>query len=333
MIGLTNHQVLLAKHPEGDPTLQDFKINRTTVPELKDGEILVQALYLSVDPGMRGMMGEGGQFPLNEVMTGRSVGRVIESKNKKFNKADIVYERLGWQNYSISNGENTQKINPDLAPISAHLGILGVPGLCGYFGLFEIGHPKKGETVVVSGASGAVGSAAGQIAKAEGCRVVGIAGSDEKNNYLENELGFDATINYKTTNDMKKSLQEACPNGIDIYFDTIGGEITHTALALINYHARVIICGQTSQYNLKNPPKVSGNLNFLIKKSALMEGFVVYDYEDKNDEAIAYLEKLIREDKLKYKENIVDDIENAPQAFIDLFKGNSFGKQLVRVAE
>lgn len=264
MTQLINRQVLLAKHPEGDPTIEEFKINKTTVPELQDGEILIQTLYLSVDPGMR---------------------------------------------------------------------VLGVPGLCGYFGLFEIGHPKKGETVVVSGASGAVGSAAGQIAKAEGCRVVGIAGSDKKNQYLENELGFDATINYKTTDDMKKALQEACPDGIDIYFDTVGGEITHTVLGLINYHARVIICGQTSQYNLVNPPKISGDFNFLIRKSALMEGFVVYDYEDKNDEAVAYLEKLIREGKLKYKESVVDGIENAPQAFIDLFKGNSFGKQLVKVAE
>lgn len=333
MTQVVNYQVLLANHPEGDPVSEDFKINKANVSDIQDGEILIQTLYLSVDPGMRGMMKEGGQFSLNEVMTGRSVGRVMASKNKNFDKGDIVYERLGWQSYSISDGEDTQKINPDLAPISAHLGVLGVPGLCGYFGLFEIGHPKEGETVVVSGASGAVGSIAGQIAKAEGCRVVGIAGSDEKNKYLENQLGFDATINYKTTSDMKAALRETCPDGVDIYFDTVGGEITHTVLELINYHARVIICGQTSQYNLDNPPKISGDFDFLIKKSALIEGFVVYDYEDKNDEAVAYLEKLIKENKLKYKENIVDGIENAPQAFIDLFKGNSFGKQLVRVAE
>ncbi|GAA0447454.1 NADP-dependent oxidoreductase [Lentibacillus halophilus] len=337
MSELINRQIRLNKRPKGEPSPDDFKMAETSVPPLNNGQMLIQTLYLSVDPGMRGMMEDKESytppFSLNDVLTGRSIGRVIDSKNENFAIGDMVYERLGWQDYSISDGENAQKVDQNLTPISSYLGVLGVPGLCAYFGLFEIGQPKKGETVVVSGASGAVGMAAGQLAKHQGCRVIGIAGSNEKNHYLKEELGFDATINYKTTTDMGMALQEACPEGIDIYFDNVGGEITHAALTLINYHARIIICGQTSQYNLEHPPMIPGNFDFLIKKSALMKGFVVYDYADRNDEAVSYLARLMNEGELTYEEHIVEGLENAPQAFMDLFKSKSFGKQLVKLSD
>lgn len=332
-----NRQIHLVRRPKNEPVVEDFKLTETPIPIIKKDELLIQTLYLSVDPGMRGMMRDQKSytppFALNDVLTGRSVGRVIESKNADFTPGDIVYERLGWQDYSISDGQNAQKVDPNLAPISAYLGVLGVPGLCAYFGLNEIALPQSGETVVVSGAAGGVGMIAGQIAKLHGCRVVGIAGSEEKNTYLIDELGFDATINYKTTGDMHVALREACPDGIDVYFDNVGGEITDVALSLINYHARIVLCGQTSQYNLDKPELGPRNLNTLITNSAMIKGFVVYDYADKNDEAIAEMADWINSGKLKYKEHIITGLENAPQAFIDLFKSKSFGKQLVKVSD
>lgn len=337
MTKTVNRQIHLARRPKNEPVADDFKLVEKEIPDLKDGEILIRTKFLSVDPGMRGMMTDEKSytppFPLNEVLTGRSVGEVVDSKNEAFKKGDFVYERLGWQDYSVSNGEKAEKIDADIAPISAYIGILGVPGLCAYFGLFEIALPKKGETVVVSGAAGGVGMVAGQIAKIQGCRVIGIAGSKEKNQYLKEELGFDETINYKEVSDIKDALEEVCPEGIDIYFDTVGGEITDAVMELINYHARIVLCGQTSQYNKDKPEMGPRNLNQLIKNSSMMKGFVVYDYEDKNEEAIAQMGKWIKEGKLKYKENIVDGLENAPQAFMDLFKSKSFGKQLVKVSE
>ncbi len=334
---MKNRQVQLAKRPVGKPQTIDFELVETEIPELKEGEILIQTLYLSVDPGMRNMMRDQksytAPFSLHKVLTGRSVGKVIESKNENFTKGDAVFERLGWQEYSVSNGEATRKIDLNIAPASSYLGVLGVPGLVAYFGLTEIALPKKDETIVVSGASGAVGMSVGQIAKILGCRVIGIAGSDEKNHYLTEVLGFDAAINYKTTKDIKAALKEACPNGIDIYFDNVGGEITDAALQLINYHARVVISGQTSQYNDEKPDVGPRFLNQLVTKSAMIKGFVVYDYEDKNDEAIEQMSKWIRTGELKYKENVVVGLENASQAFIDLFESKSFGKQVVKVSE
>ncbi|WP_136604216.1 NADP-dependent oxidoreductase [Paenibacillus dokdonensis] len=334
---LINRKILLIKRPEKEPDATHFKMVEAPVPDLKDEEILIQSLYLSVDPGMREMMKDQKSytppFQLNEVLTGRSIGRVIQSKNLNFVPGDIVYERLGWQDYSISDGKHTEKIDPNIAPISTYLGVLGVPGLCAYFGLVEIGKPQSGETVVVSGAAGAVGMIAGQIAKLLGCRVVGIAGSDHKNQYLINELGFDVAINYKTTTDIRADLQEACPNGVDVYFDNVGGDITDVVLNLINYHARIVLCGQISQYNLENPEVGPRNLNLLIKNSAMMKGFVVYDYADKNEEAISELACWIRTGQLKYKENMIKGLENAPQAFANLFQSKSFGKQLIKVSE
>lgn len=332
MVSRTQQQITLARQPQGKPRLEDFKVINAEVPTPGDGEILIQVLYLSVDPGMRGMM-EGGSsyskgFDLGEPLTGRSVGRVAASHHPDFAEGDYVHERLAWQHYCVSDGSKTKKVDPATAPLST---FVGVPGFCAYFGLKEIGQPRAGETVVVSGASGAVGMTAAQLAMLESCRVVGVAGGAEKVGYLRDEIGLDAVVDYKASDDLRAALGEACPDGIDVYFDNVGGEITQAALSLINRHARIVVCGQTSQYNVaKDSGKFAPEL--LIERSARMQGFVVYDYEDRNDEAIARLGQLVRQGKLRYREHIVDGLENAPQAFIDLFESKSFGKQLVRVA-
>lgn len=330
-----NQAVTLAKRPQGKSRREDFELEQTKVPTPAEGQMLIQTLYLSVDPGMRGMMeapkSYSPGFKVGQPLTGRSVGRVLVSHHPDFAAGDFIYERLPWQLYSISDGSKAKKVDPNLAPLSTYLGVVGVPGFCAYFGLKEIGRPRAGETVVVSGASGAVGMTAAQLAKLESCHVVGIAGSPEKVAYLRDELGLDAVIDYHATDDLRGSLGEACPDGIDVYFDNVGGDITQAALSLINHRARIVICGQTSQYN---HPSDSGRIapELLIQKSALMQGFVVYDYEDREEEAVARLSQLIRDGRLHYRENIVQGLEHAPQAFIDLFEGKSFGKQLVRLA-
>lgn len=333
----TNQQVLLVSRPEGMPKLSDFQVVGTDIPSPGDGEMLIQTIYLSLDPGMRAMMETGkshtAAFELNKPLTGRSVGRVVASNLKGFAEGDFVYERLGWQNYSLSDGSQAKKIDPEVAPLSTYLGIVGVPGFCGYFGMLDIGKPQAGETVVVSGAAGAVGMTAGQIAKLQSCRVVGTAGTPEKVSYLRDELGFDAVINYKTTKDLAKELSDACPNGVDVYFDNVGGEITQAAMSLINYHARIVICGQTSQYNESTAASGAIAPNLLVKSSARMEGFVVYDFADRNDEAIEKLGGWIKDGTLHHRENIAHGLESAPQAFIDLFSSKGFGKQLVKLAE
>ena len=328
-------QVTLARRPQGHPVREDFDVVEVEVPTPGDGEVLIQTLYLSVDPGMRGMMQErksyAAGFEIGQPLTGRSVGRIVTSRHPDFAEGDYVYERLAWQHYSVSDGSKATKVDPAIAPLSTYLGVVGVPGFCAYFGLKEIGQPRAGETVVVSGASGAVGMTAAQLAMLESCRVVGVAGSPEKVDYLRDEVGLDAVINYKTVGDLRAVLAEACPDGIDVYFDNVGGDITQAALSLINQYARIVICGQTSQYNKATD---SGRFapELLIQHSARMQGFVVYDYADRNEEAVTRLGQLIRDGRLHYRENIIDGLENAPQAFIDLFDGKSFGKQLVRLA-
>ncbi len=331
-----NQVVTLARRPHGKPLREDFQLIPAAIPKPADGELLIQTLYLSVDPGMRGMMEEAKSyspgFEVGRPLTGRSVGRVVLSHHPDFAVGDFVYERLPWQHYSVSDGSKAKKVDPAVAPLSTYLGVVGVPGFCAYFGLKEIGKPRAGETVVVSGASGAVGMTAAQLAKLESCRVVGIAGSAEKVDYLHDVLGLDAVVDYHAAGDLRAALGKACPDGIDVYFDNVGGDISQAVLTLINHRARIVLCGQTSQYN---HPTESGRFapERLIQKSALMQGFVVYDYADRNDEAVARLSQLIRDGRLRYRENIIEGLENAPQAFIDLFEGKSFGKQLVRLAQ
>lgn len=330
----TNRSFLLVSRPKGEPTPENFKLVEEEIPQITDGELLVQTIYLSVDPYMRGRM-RGVQtytspFELNQVLTGGVVGKVIESKHRQFSVGDIVEGRLGWSDYSVSNGKGIRKVDPSLAPISTALGVAGMPGLTAYFGLLDIGKPKKGETVVVSAASGAVGSVVGQIAKLQGCRVVGIAGSEAKNEYLEKELGFDATINYKKE-DVKEALKKVCPDGIDVYFDNVGGEISDAVMHYLNFHARIIICGVISEYNkeeVQYGPRVH---TFLLHRKALMKAFIVGDYYERFPEGYKQLGNWIKEGKLKYRETITDGLENTPDAFIGLLRGENFGKQLVRV--
>lgn len=329
-----NRQILLINRPKGMPSQENFKIITSPIPNINDDQVLIQAVYLSVDPYMRGRM-RGiktytNPYELNEVLTGGVVGKIIKSKNNRFNPGDIIEGRLDWADYSVSDGNGLRKVNPTIASITTALGVIGMPGLTAYFGLLDIGKPKEGETIVVSGAAGAVGTVVGQIAKLKGCRVVGIAGSQEKKDYLEKELGFDMAINYKEEN-MLQALRKNCPDGIDIYFDNVGGEVSDAVMHLLNFQARIIVCGQISEYNKEQPqygPRVQMSM---LNSSALMKAFIVGDYADRFQEGYKQLGKWVQEGKLKYRENIVEGLENTPLAFMGLFKGENIGKQLVRI--
>ncbi|MBA4541653.1 MULTISPECIES: NADP-dependent oxidoreductase [Thermoactinomyces] len=334
---LANKKILLVKRPKGLPAKDDFKMVEGTVPEPKTGEVLVRTLYLSVDPYMRGRMNDQKSYvppyPLNEVITGGVIGEVIQSRASELDEGDLVIGNYGWQTMQTVDSAQLRKIDETIAPVTTALGILGMTGLTAYFGLLDIGRPKPGETVVVSGAAGAVGMTVGQIAKIKGCRVVGIAGSDRKIQYLLDELGFDAAINYKTTKELKKALAEACPEGVDIYFDNVGGEISDAVMRLLNPHARIPVCGQISLYNLEKADIGPRIQPLLLINKALMKGFIVSDYAARFDEGTNQLAEWLKQGKLKYEENIVEGFENTIDAFLGLFKGENLGKQLVKVAE
>ncbi|MCA1055999.1 NADP-dependent oxidoreductase [Rossellomorea aquimaris] len=330
-------QIQLVSRPVGMPKDDDFLYKEIEVPQPSKGEILVKTLYLSVDPYMRGRMSDAKSyvepFALNEPLAGGVVGEVAQSQSEHFKKGDFIVGMLPWQEYSIASEKEIRSISPDPSLLSAHLSVLGLTGLTAYFGLLDIGQPKEGETVVVSGAAGAVGSIVGQIAKIKGARVVGIAGSEEKVHYLKDTLGFDEAINYKETNDMQAALKEACPNGIDVYFENVGGEIGDAAISLLNKHGRVPVCGAISSYNkteMDLGPRVQSKL---IKTSSLMKGFVVNDYNDRFKEGATQLGQWLSEGKLQYEETITEGIDNVTDAFLGLFEGKNLGKQLVKVAE
>lgn len=335
----TNRKISLASRPAGMPTLDNFEIADAEMPEPQAGEILIRTLYLSVDPYMRGRMSERKSyippFAVHEVITGGGIGEVVESRSDAFQPGDIVAGQLGWQLYSTAQPAQAgiRKVDPTLAPVTTALGVLGMPGLTAYFGLLDIGQPAAGETVVVSGAAGAVGTLVCQIAKLKGCRVVAIAGSDEKNRYLTGELGVDAAINYKTSTDMKAALREACPEGVDVYFDNVGGEISDFVAARIKHGARIVICGQISLYNLEGQDVGPRVQPYLLVNSARMQGFIVTDYAARSAEGIQQLGQWLAAGKLRYAENIVEGFENTPQAFLGLFTGDNLGKQLVKVAD
>jgi len=333
---MKNKQILLASRPPGMPTLDNFSIVDAEVPEPKDGEVLLRTRFLSVDPYMRGRMRDqksyATPFALNEVIAGGVVAEVIESRAQAFQPGNIVTGLLGWRLYSVARAEGLRKVDPNIAPVTTALGVLGMPGLTAYFGLLDIGQPQEGETVVVSGAAGAVGMTVCQIAKIKGCRVVGIAGSEEKNRYLENEFQVDATINYKSA-DIKQATRAACPNGVDVYFDNVGGEISDAVMQLINQRARIVICGQISLYNLERLDTGPRVQPYLLVNSALMKGFIISNYAARFAEGGKQLAQWLAEGKLKYSETFVEGFENAPRAFLDLFAGKNLGKQLVKVAD
>lgn len=332
-----NKQITLAARPVGFPKESDFKLVESPLPSPESGQILVRALYLSVDPYMRGRMNAAKSYAppveLGRVMVGGVVGQVVESRHPQFAAGEIVEGMFGWQQYALSDGQGVRKVDPQLAPISTALGVLGMPGMTAYFGLLEIGKPQPGETVVVSGAAGAVGSLVGQIAKLVGCHVVGIAGTDEKVRYLVEELGFDGAFNYHSTPNYLRKLMTLCPRGIDVYFDNVGGAITDAVVRLINVRARLVICGQISQYNLERPEMGPRWLWALIVKQARAEGFLVFQFADRFNEGLRQMAQWLRKGKLKYRENIIEGIENAPRAFLGLLKGENIGKQLVKVAD
>jgi NADPH:quinone reductase len=332
---MQNQEIRLASRPSGLPTPENFDMVTTEVPETGEGEVLVRTLYISVDPYLRGRMREGRSyiepFRVGQVIENGVVGEVMKSRSDKFKTGEIVTGMLGWRLYNVANSDHLLKVPPG-PPASTALGVLGMPGLTAYFGLLDIGRPQSGETVVVSGAAGAVGTTVCQIAKIKGCRVVGIAGHDEKNRYLREELGVDATVNYRS-DDLADGLHAACPKGIDVYFDNVGGEVSDAILPLLNHAARVVICGQISMYNLDEPDTGLRPQPFILVKSAMMQGFIVTDFASRFSEGLKQLHEWVRERKLTFTETIVDGFENTPQAFIGLFSGQNLGKQIVRVSE
>lgn len=329
-----NRQFVLASRPTGFPLESNFNLLETPLPKLNSGEFLVRAHYLSLDPYMRGRMNDVKSYAapvqIGEVMTGGVVGEVVESKHPDFNVGDFAAGQFGWQEFAVTDGAGVRKVDSRLAPISTSLGVLGMPGLTAYFGLLDVCDPKPGQTVLVSGAAGAVGTLVGQIAKIKGCRVVGIAGADDKVSYLTDELDFDAAFNYKTDTDYFAKLRALCPKGIDCYFDNVGGEITDAALRLLNLHARVSICGQISQYNLEKPEMGPRLLGLLIVTRSKVQGFLVSDYAPRFSEGLQQMAEWIKTGKLKYHENIIEGFENMPRAFMGMLRGQNIGKQLVK---
>jgi NADPH:quinone reductase len=332
---MQNKEIRLASRPAGVPTLENFQFADTEVPKPQANEVLVRLHYISVDPYLRGRMRDRksyvAPFEVGQVIKSAAVGEVVESASPKFQAGDVVSGgSFGWRLYDVVDANALMKVVPGVSPTTA-LGVLGGTGLTAYFGLLDIGEPKEGETVVVSGAAGAVGMTVCQIAKIKGCRVVGTAGSDEKCDYLRNELGVDAAINYKTTESMHEALKEACPNNIDVYFDNVGGEVSEAVLPLINKGARLVICGQISIYNSDKPPVGLQPQPFLLINSATMKGFIVTQYMNRFGEGIQQLAQWFMSGQLKHAETIVEGFENTPQAFIGLFSGENLGKQIVKI--
>ncbi len=327
--------ILLDSRPEGTPTMSNFKIIEEETDSLQEGEVLLRLEYVSVDPYLRGRMSDAKSyippFELNKPIVSGCVALVKESRNDKFSEGDHVSGMMAWKEEQVHSGKGLHMVDPDQAPLSAYLGVLGLTGLTAYFGMIDIGKPEQEETLLVSGAAGAVGSIVGQIGKIHGMRVVGIAGTDEKIDMLTGEFGFDAGINYKTTGNMKKAIAEACPDGVDVYFDNVGGEISDAVLFSINNFARIVVCGAISVYNETSMPKGISVQPFLVKNSALMQGFIVSNYEKQFPEAIQTLGSWLKEGQLKHEETVVEGFENIPQAFLDLFDGKNKGKMVVKV--
>ena len=330
-----NRQILLKSRPVGEPKESDFALVETPIPEPGEGEVLNRTVYLSLDPYMRGRMSDRASYAapveLGSVMVGGGVSQVMQSNHPQFSAGDFVLGYDGWQAYSVVKGETLRKLDPKQAPISYALGITGMPGMTAYFALLDVGQPQSGETVVISAASGAVGSVAGQIAKIKGCRVVGVAGSDAKCDYVMKELGFDECIN-RNTQDLSSALKAACPDGIDVYFDNTAGAILEAVLQQINLGARIPLVGLISQYNAENPPP-GPNLMPLLVKRALINGFLVSDYQQRQAEFLNDVVQWLQAGKLKYKEDVVEGLENAPRAFIGLLQGKNFGKLIVKVGD
>ncbi len=332
-----NRQITLAARPKGFPRQSDFRLVESPIPEPGEGEFLVRGIYLSVDPYMRGRMSDAeshaAPIGLGDTIVGECVGRVMASRHDRFPVGCFVAGMFGWQEYAVSSGQGVRRLDPQLAPISTALHVLGMPGLTAYFGLFDVCRPQAGETVVVSAAAGAVGSVVGQLAKLTGCRTIGIAGSDKKIDYVVSELGFDAGFNYKTTSDYLAAYKELCPDGVDVYFDNVGGPVSDAVFPCLRRYARMAICGQISQYNAAQTEQGPRLLWHLIVKRATIRGFLVTDYAPRYREAMSQLTEWFVAGKLKYRERITRGIENAPVAFMEMMQGANIGKQLVQLGD
>jgi NADPH-dependent curcumin reductase len=330
-------RIVLASRPVGEPKRSDFRLEEYAVPEPGAGQVLLRTVWLSLDPYMRGRMSDAPSYaapvPIGGVMEGGTVSEVMASNNPAFAKGDIVLSRAGWQTHALSDGKGLTKIDPSLAPISTAVGVLGMPGMTAYTGLIEIGKPQPGETVVVAAASGAVGSAVGQIAKIKGARAVGIAGGKDKCAYVKNELGFDDCLDHRDP-DLAAKLKQACPKGIDVYFENVGGAVFDAVFPLLNPFARVPVCGLIAHYNdteAKPPKWAAALMRNILTKRLTFRGFIVSDFAARQGDFLRDMSQWVREGKVKYKEFITEGLESAPDAFMGLLKGANFGKQLVRV--
>jgi NADPH-dependent curcumin reductase len=334
-----NGQIVLAARPHGEPKESDFRLVETPVPEPGPGQMLLRTVFLSLDPYMRGRMNAGPSYAapveIGGVMTGGTVCRVEVSNLSGFAVGDIVEAYTGWQEYAISDGRGVRKLDPTLAPISTALGVLGMPGMTAWVGLTNIGQPKAGETLVVAAASGAVGSVVGQLARMKGCRTVGIAGGERKCRYVVDELGLDACIDHRRS-DFPEALKTACPNGIDVYFENVGGAVCDAVLPLLNTFARLPICGLIAHYNSTELPtgvdRVPLLMRDILTKRLTLRGFIVFDFANQQPDFFTEVGPLVRDGRIKYREDIVEGLENAPRALIGLLRGENFGKLIVRVS-
>ena len=328
MSEIVSREIRLKQRPVGIPKESDFEIVEVTVAEPKAGEVLVRNIYMSVDPYMRGVVRNAA---LGVPLEGGCVGQVVQSGSESFQVGDYVLGGLGWREYYLASAESLSQIDPTLAPIQSFIGAVGMPGRTAYFGLLDVGAPKAGETVFVSAASGAVGAIVCQIAKIKGCRVVASAGSDHKVNWLLEKAGVDVAFNYKRVDNLIDELKQHCPDGIDIYFENVGGAHLEAALSLMNMHGRIPLCGMIAHYNDVDPTPGPKNLSTAIGKRLKLQGFIVTDYADRTDEFYADMRQWISEGKMHWEETIVEGLENAPQAFIGLFKGENMGKMIVKI--
>ncbi len=330
---MKTQQIVLASRPIGIPTLDNFRTENIDLTEIKNGEVLLEALYYSVDPYMRGRMNDAKSyippFVIDQPISGTVIAKVIESKSEDLKQGDIISGALPWRVQTVVPAKGLIKIDTSVAPLIYHLGVLGMTGLTAYFGLVEIGKPKAGDTVVVSGAAGAVGLVVGQIAKLLGCHVVGIAGSDEKIKLLKNKFGFDDAINYNTATDLKMAISKSCPKGVDIYYDNVGGKISDAVISNINFHARIPLCGQISLYNSIETPVGPRLQPMLLTRSVLMQGFIVGNFQSQFPEAISQLAKWVKEGKIITEQTIAHGFIQLPTALLGLFKGTNIGKMVV----
>lgn len=338
---LTNRRILMVQRPKGAPTPSDFRLEETPAPEPAEGEVLLRTLYLSLDPYMRGRMSDAPSYAppmaVGDVMVGGTVSRVEASRHPDYREGDLVVAYSGWQDYGVSDGAGLTRLDPGMSHLSYALGVLGMPGFTAYMGLLDIGAPQPGETLVVAAATGAVGSVVGQIGKLKGCRVVGVAGGEQKCRYAVDELGFDACIDHRVP-DFPAQLAAACPNGIDVYFENVGGAVLEAVVPLLNPKARVPVCGLIAHYNAENLPEGPDHLPLfmgaILRKRLKVQGFIIFsDYGHRYDEFITDMAPWVEQGKIKYREDVVEGLENAPEAFIGLLEGRNFGKLVVKVSE